>query len=129
MKSTKAGFSSIDEYIARFPADIGQKLETVRAVIKAAAPQAQETISYQMPAFALNGVLVYFAAFKSHIGFYPTSSGIQAFQKEISTYKNSKGAVQFPMDEPLPVDLISRMVKYRVSENLKRAEQKSRKAK
>jgi len=129
MKNNKVGFGSTDEYIAMFPDDIQKTLEGLRAAIKAAAPGAEEKISYQMPAFALKGNLVYFAAFKNHIGFYPTSSGTEAFKKELSIYEGSKGTVRFPIDKPLPLKLISRIVKFRVAENLKKAEIKSGKRK
>ena len=125
MEGNKAGFVSIDEYIAAFPEEIQKMLEELRAIIKAAAPEAQEKISYQMPAFAQKGILVYFAAWKNHIGFYPTSSGTQAFKQELSVYKSSKGSVKFPLDKPLPLDLISNIVRFRVAENLKKAEEKS----
>lgn len=115
--ASKPEFESIDEYISTFPKKVQKTLVGLRRAIKKAAPEAIEKISYQMPAFWLNGNLVYFAAYKNHIGFYPTSSGIRMFSKEISAYKNSKGAVQFPIDEPLPMDLIIKMVKFRVSEN------------
>ena len=115
-------YESIDEYICTFPPAIRSKLEKVRQTIKEAAPEAKEVVSYQMPAFKLNGILVYFAAHKNHIGFYPTASGITAFQKELSTYHFSKGAVQFALDKPLPLDLIKRIVEFRIKENL--AEQK-----
>ena len=124
MESPKSGFKSIDEYIANFPEDVQKKLEELRAVIKASAPGAEERISYQMPAFALKGILVYFAAYKKHIGFYPTSSGIQAFKKELSGYEVSKGTIRFPIDKPLPLELISKIVKFRVSENLHKVEMK-----
>lgn len=127
MQSQHAGFQSIDEYIATFPSGIQAILEELRAAIRAAAPDAEERISYQMPAFALHGNLVYFAAAKNHIGFYPTSSGIAAFQQELSAYEGSKGAVRFPIGQPLPLDLIRRMVEFRVAENLRRAAAKSRK--
>lgn len=120
MDETKSGFSSIDEYIATFPPEKQSLLGTMRATIKAAAPDAQEIISYNMPAFAQYGNLVYFAALKNHIGFYPTSSGIAAFENELSKYEGSKGAVKFPIDQPLPVDLVTRIVQYRVAENLKK---------
>ena len=129
MEGNKAGFVSIDEYIAAFPEEIQKILEELRATIKAAAPEAQEKISYQMPAFALKGNLVYFGAYKNHIGFYPTASGIQAFKNELSVYEGAKGTVRFPIDKPLPLDLISRIVKFRVAENLKKAEIKSSKNK
>ena len=127
MEGNKVGFNSIDEYIATFPEEIQKILEELRATIKAAAPEAQEKISYQMPAFALKGNLVYFGAYKNHIGFYPTASGIQAFKNELSVYEGAKGTVRFPIDKPLPLDLISRIVKFRVAENLKKAEIKSSK--
>lgn len=115
---SKIKFSSIDEYICLFPKDVQASLETLRQTIRKAAPKAEEVIGYQMPAFKQNSVLVYFAAFKNHIGFYPTSSGIEAFKKEISKYKNSKGAVQFPIDKKLPLGLITKIVKFRVKEDL-----------
>jgi len=129
MKNDEAGFSSIDEYIGTFPADIQTILQELRATIKAAAPEAEEKISYQMPTFYLKGNLVHFAAYKSHIGFYPAPRGIEAFQEELSAYKGSKGTVQFPIGEPLPLELISRIVRFRVEENLKIAEEKARKKK
>jgi uncharacterized protein YdhG (YjbR/CyaY superfamily) len=121
MESNQKGVNSIDEYIANFPKDVQKILEELRTVIKASAPDAEERISYQMPAFALRGNLVYFAAHKKHIGFYPTSSGIEAFKPELSRYESAKGSVRFPIDEPLPLELISRIVKFRVTENLKKA--------
>ncbi len=110
--------STIDEYIAGFPETTQKILQEMRAVIKAAAPDAKEKISYQMPTFTLGGHnLVHFAAFKNHIGFYPAPSGIEAFQQELAPYKHSKGAVQFPIDQPMPWELIRRIVEYRVAEN------------
>jgi uncharacterized protein YdhG (YjbR/CyaY superfamily) len=129
MESNKVGSNSIDEYIATFPEEIQKILQELRATIKAAAPGAEEKISYQMPAFAQKGILVYFAAWKNHIGFYPTSSGTQAFKQELSIYESSKGSVKFPLDKPLPLELISKIVKFRVAENLKNAEIKSGKRK
>jgi uncharacterized protein YdhG (YjbR/CyaY superfamily) len=120
MMDNRKGFNSIDEYISNFPPDVQKKLQHLRAVIKAAAPGAQEKISYQMPAFALKGILVYFAAYKNHIGFYPTASGIEAFKNHFSGYKWSKGAVQFPLNEPLPMELICKIVKFKVAENYKK---------
>jgi uncharacterized protein YdhG (YjbR/CyaY superfamily) len=119
MKGGKIIFSSIDEYIASFPAEAQKILTKLRKTVKSAAPDAQERISYQMPAFSQNGILVFFAAFKRHIGFYPTASGIRAFKKQLSTYETSKGAIRFPIDKPLPLGLIRAMVKYRVLENVK----------
>lgn len=110
--------NSIDEYIAGFPEEVQQVLGQVRATIRAAAPDAQETIAYAMPAFKLNGPLVYFAGYKNHIGFYATPTGHEAFASELSAYKEGKGSVQFPLDQPMPLDLIARIVKFRVQENL-----------
>jgi uncharacterized protein YdhG (YjbR/CyaY superfamily) len=129
MESNKVGFTSIDEYIATFPEETQKILEELRATIKAAAPDAEEKISYQMPTFDLKGNLVHFAAFKNHIGFYPTPSGIQAFKQELSIYEGAKGSVKFPIDKPMPLELISKIVKFRVAENLKNAEIKSSKRK
>jgi uncharacterized protein YdhG (YjbR/CyaY superfamily) len=106
-----------DEYIAGFPENTQKMLNELRSAIRKAAPEAEETISYRMPAYRLNGVLVYFAAQKNHIGFYPTSSGVDAFREELSAYKTSKGAIQFPLDEPIPLKLVSAIVKFRVKEN------------
>ncbi|HEX2907344.1 MAG TPA: DUF1801 domain-containing protein, partial [Phototrophicaceae bacterium] len=114
MDSNKTSFQSIDDYIATFPAEIQTILQTLRATIKAAAPEASEKISYQMPTFALNGNLVHFAAFKNHIGFYPAPTGIEQFAEELARYEGSKGAIRFPIDQPLPLDLITRIVKFRV---------------
>jgi uncharacterized protein YdhG (YjbR/CyaY superfamily) len=124
---TNNSYKTIDEYIATFPAVIQAKLKEVRAVIKAAAPEASEKISYQMPTFYLFGNLVHFAAFKNHIGFYPAPRGIEEFQKELSVYKGAKGSVQFPLDQPMPLDLISRIVKFRVKDNLANAAAKGKK--
>jgi uncharacterized protein YdhG (YjbR/CyaY superfamily) len=127
MKENKITINSIDEYILQFPQEVQDVLQDLRNVIKESAPEAVEKISYQMPAFALHGNLVYFAANKNHIGFYPTSSGIAAFKHKLTDYKSSKGAVQFPKDQPLPYDLISEIVKFRVTENRKKAEAKVKK--
>jgi uncharacterized protein YdhG (YjbR/CyaY superfamily) len=129
METKKLEFKTIDEYIATFPMDVQRKLDEMRATIKETAPEATEKISYQMPTFYLNGNLVYFAAFKNHIGFYPIPTGIEKFKKELSVYKTTKGAVQFPLDQPLPLDLVRKIVKFRVAENLKKAEEKSLKKK
>lgn len=126
----KPAFTTIDEYIAAFPDDdIQQTLRQLRATILAAAPEATEKISYQMPTFAYKGTLVHFAAYPKHIGFYPSPSGIAAFQEEISAYRWSKGSVQFPLSEPLPLDLISRIVRFRVEENERKAAEKVAKRK
>lgn len=122
MKASKTKPAGIDGYIAGFPKDIQIILNKIRDVIRKAAPESEETINYGIPTFTLEGNLVHFAAYKNHLGFYPAPSGIKAFQKELSIYKGSKGAVQFPLNKPLPVNLISRIVKFRVKENLKKAE-------
>ncbi|WP_092332599.1 iron chaperone [Desulfosporosinus hippei] len=127
MEINKKTNNSIDEYILKFPVDIQEILKSLRNVIKKSAPDAHEKISYQMPTFDLHGNLVHFAAYKNHIGFYPTPSGIEAFKVELSEYKGAKGSVQFPIAEPLPFDLISRIVKFRVAENIKQWEDKSKK--
>jgi len=109
--------NNIDEYIAGFPKDVQKILEQIRTTVKQAAPEAEETISYAMPAFKLQGNLVYFAAFKNHIGFYALPTGNEAFKKELSTYKTGKGSIQFPLDKPMPLDLVTRIVKFRIKEN------------
>jgi uncharacterized protein YdhG (YjbR/CyaY superfamily) len=117
VNSTKNSFKTIDEYIKTFPNDIRKILETVRQTIKKAAPEAEEAISYQMPTFKLNGNLVHFAAFKNHIGFYPTPSGTKTFKKKISNYRSGKGSIQFPIDKPMPLTLIKKIVEYRAKES------------
>ncbi len=126
MRTKQTSPKDIDEYIARFPEDIQEILEKLRMTIREAAPEAEERISYQMPTFALKGNLVHFAAHKSHIGFYPTPSGIEEFEKELSPYVGGKGSVKFPLDQPIPYDLISKIVRFRVKENLERAEKKEK---
>lgn len=120
MNETKAKFTNIDEYIAQFPPDVQQILRQIRAVIHEAAPDAAEKISYQMPTFYLKGNLVHFAAYQRHIGFYPAPTGIEAFKADLAPYKQSKGAVQFALDKPIPYELIRRIVQYRMEENLKK---------
>jgi uncharacterized protein YdhG (YjbR/CyaY superfamily) len=120
MENEKQEYRSIDEYIRSFPEHVQKKLAELRNVIKELAPEASEKISYQMPTFFLNGNLVHFAGHSKHIGFYPTPSGIEAFQSELSKYKYAKGSVQFPMEEPLPVELIKKIVRFRVEENIKK---------
>ena len=115
---------NIDAYIAEFPAEIQKLLQQVRITIKDAAPAAEETISYGIPTFTLNGNLVHFAAFKNHIGFYPTPSAGEAFKKELSVYKGGKGTVQFPLNEPIPFELIRKIVTFRVKENMAKARKK-----
>jgi uncharacterized protein YdhG (YjbR/CyaY superfamily) len=117
----KAVPETIDAYIAPFPPDIQERLQAIRAVIRDAAPEATEAISYQMPTFKLHGNLVHFAAFKNHIGFYPAPSGIEAFKDDLAAYQSSKGAIRFPLDKPLPLDLVRRIVLYRVQENTTKA--------
>ena len=115
-----------DEYISGFPKETQKILEQLRATIKKAAPKADEVISYSIPAFKLNGMLVWFAAYSNHIGFYPRGSGIEAFKKELSIYKGAEGSVQFPLDKPLPLELITQIVKFRVAENLQKAKTKKK---
>ena len=117
MQPKQVAPKNIDDYIAEFPQDIQERLQLMRATIRQAAPKATEAISYQMPTFKLDGNLVHFAAFKNHIGFYPVPTGIEAFKKELSVYKTAKGSVQFPHNQPLPLKLITRIVKFRVKEN------------
>src|SRR5574341_169934 len=125
MKSNKVRFKSIDEYVATFPKDVQKILEELRGTIKAAAPDAEETISYQIPTFTLNGkYLIYFAGWKNHISIYPIPSGSEAFNKEVSKYVEGKGTLKFPLDKPMPLKLITKIVKYRVAENLKGTDKK-----
>ncbi len=118
---------TIDEYIVGFPEDVQAILQAIRQTIKAAAPNAEEAISYQMPTFKLKGNLVHFAAFKNHIGFYPVPSGIEQFKEELAVFKQGKGSVQFPLDKPMPFDLIRRIVLFRVEEALAHAAAKGKK--
>ena len=117
----KKDYKTIDEYITMFPKEIQPKLQEIRQAIKQAAPNSQEAISYQMPAFKQKGTLVWFAAFKHHIGFYPKASAIVTFKEKLATYKTSKGAIQFPIDQPIPLELIKQIVHFRVKENLREA--------
>ncbi len=121
MRTDRPVSQTIDEYIAGFPPDIQAILQKVRATIRNAAPGATETISYQMPTFVLEGNLVHFAAFKSHIGLYPSPSGTERFREELSVYEHGKGSIRFPLNKPIPYDLISRIVTFRVEENRQRA--------
>ena len=120
MKAEARKYTTVDEYISDFPAGTKSKLKELRKIIKKIAPKAEEKISYNMPGYSLNGMLVYFAGYKNHIGFYPTGRGIEAFRKDLTMYKGSKGTVQFPLDEPLPIELISRIVEFRVEENMQK---------
>jgi uncharacterized protein YdhG (YjbR/CyaY superfamily) len=107
-------FKSVDEYHSNFSVDVRQKLDQLRRAIKNAAPESEEVISYNMPAFKLNKVLVYYAASKKHIGFYPTPAPIEVFKNDLTNYKTSKGAIQFPLDKTIPISLVKKIVKFRV---------------
>jgi uncharacterized protein YdhG (YjbR/CyaY superfamily) len=120
MEAKKDRPTTVDEYISLCPQDVQPVLLEIRSVIKETAPAAVERISYQMPGYYQNGYLVWFGLHQNHIGFYPTGSGIEAFKEELAAYKRSKGAVQFPLDRPIPYELIRKIVKYRVAENLKK---------
>ncbi|HQT21844.1 MAG: hypothetical protein B7X86_04490 [Sphingobacteriales bacterium 17-39-43] len=119
---------TIDEYISLYPLEVQELLQKVRRVIKKAAPEAKEAIKYQLPTFVLNGNLVHFGAFKNHIGFYPAPSGISVFKQELSVYESGKGSIQFPMDREIPYDLISRIVQFRIQENLDKMKSKGKKS-
>lgn len=118
--------TNVDAYIVEFPESVQSLLTLMRETIKTAASESEEVISYGMPAYKLQGVLVYFAGCKNHIGFYPTASGMEAFKQELSGYKSSKGSVQFPLDEPLPLELITKIVQFRVAKNLEKAQTNKR---
>ena len=122
MDSTKP--KNIDEYIAGFPKEVQVILEKLRVTIRKASPEAEETISYRMPAFKYHGMLAYFAAFKDHIGFYPAPTGIRQFEKETAAYQSGKGTLRFPLDKPIPLDLVTKIVKFRSKENLAREKAK-----
>jgi uncharacterized protein YdhG (YjbR/CyaY superfamily) len=120
-KITKtAGTKLVDAYISKFPKETQRLLTSLRETIRASAPDAEETIKYGIPTFTLNGNLVHFGGYKNHLGFYPSPSGIEAFKKELSLYKSAKGSVQFPFDKPLPLTLITKIVRMRVKENTKK---------
>lgn len=125
MEGTHNTSDSIDAYISKFPPEVQEILNTLRKVIQESAPEAKEKISYQMPTFDLHGNLVHFAAYKNHIGFYPAPSGVDAFKHELSSYKWAKGSIQFPLDKPLPYELVSRIVKFRADENIKQVKNTS----
>jgi uncharacterized protein YdhG (YjbR/CyaY superfamily) len=129
MKIRQTTPKDIDKFIAGFPKDVKMILEKLRATIRKAAPDAEETINYGIPTFTLNGNLVHFSAFKNHIGFYPTPSGIEKFKNELSAYEMAKGSVKFPLDKQIPFDLISKIVKFRVKENLEKSTAKGKKKK
>jgi uncharacterized protein YdhG (YjbR/CyaY superfamily) len=124
MEKHRTEYSSIDEYIRSFPEHIQKKLKEIRKAIRGEVPEAQEKISYQIPTFCLNGNLVCFAGYETHIGFYPGANGIDAFKTELATYKTGKGSVQFPIEKPLPIGLIKKIVKFRVKENMKKKKRK-----
>jgi uncharacterized protein YdhG (YjbR/CyaY superfamily) len=127
MKTDQTTPENIDDYIADFPPDVQVILEKIRATIRKAAPGAEEAIKYRLPTFVLSGNLVHFGAFKKHIGFYATPTGNKKFREELSVYEGAKGSVQFPLDKPIPFGLISKMVKFRVKENLERSVAKRKK--
>jgi uncharacterized protein YdhG (YjbR/CyaY superfamily) len=128
MRNHQTPPKNIDEYIAAFPDDVQEILEKIRMTIREAAPDAQETISYQIPTFTLKGkYLIYFAAYKKHIGLYPAPVGYVEFKEELSVYAAGKGTLRFPFDKPIPFDLITKIVKFRVQEHLERAEAKGKK--
>lgn len=123
----KENFATIDEYIALFPQEVQKKLQALRQVIREAAPDAEEKISYRMPTFFLHGNLVHFAAYKNHIGLYPTPTGIERFSKQLAPYHSGKGSAQFPLDQPLPLELVRDIVLFRVQENMQQEEARRKK--
>lgn len=125
METRKAGFETIDDYHALVPAEVRRLLDILRKAIRSAAPDAEEVISYNMPGFRWNGMLVWYAANKHHIGFYPSASPLVVFKDELTPYKTSKGAIQFPLDRPIPVALVKKIVKYRIAENLEKQQLKN----
>ena len=128
MQEKPMPYDTVDAYMQNFPADVRQKLQMVRDTIRAVVPDAEETISYQMPAYVYRGrILVYFAAFRHHIGFYPTASGIEQFKAELAAWKGAKGSVQFPFREPLPLDLIARITAFRAAENARQEQERPQK--
>ena len=127
MKTNTTPANNIDEYIAGFPKEVQAILQKIRSIIRKVAPEAEETIKYQIPTFVLNGNLVHFAAFQKHIGFYPTPSGIEAFKEELSVYKSAKGSVQFPLDAPVPFSLITKIVRFRLRETREKVASRARK--
>jgi len=127
MRADQSAPKNIDEYIAAFPRDVQDILRKIRMTIRKAAPDAEEAIKYELPTFTLKGNLVHFGAFKKHIGFYPAPTGIERFRDELAGYVGAKGSVRFPLDKPIPYDLITEMVKFRVRETLDKAEAKRKK--
>jgi uncharacterized protein YdhG (YjbR/CyaY superfamily) len=128
MKTKAKAPANIDEYIVEFPAPIQMRLGKIKEIVRKAAPEAREKISYQMPAFTLKGMLIYFAGFSNHIGLYPFRTAIEAFREELADYQTGKGSIRFPHNKPLPLGLISDIVKFRVMENLAKAEVKTKKS-
>lgn len=126
MEDKKTEYHNIDEYIRQFPAEIQDILQEIRKIVRETAPEATEKISYQMPTFFMNGNLVHFAAFKNHIGFYPTPTGTEQFKNELSVYKGAKGSVQFPLNQPMPYELIRKIVEFRVVENSSKSKKTSK---
>jgi uncharacterized protein YdhG (YjbR/CyaY superfamily) len=129
MRTRQAPAKDVDEYITGFPPDVQEMLQQIRATIRKAAPELREAIKYQIPAFTLNGNVVFFAGFKQHVSVYPAPRGNKQFREELSAYKGGKGTVRFPLDKPIPFDLITRITKLRVQEDLERAKAKGKKAK
>ena len=127
MKKNTAPVNTVEDYLSSFPSTVKTLLEKVRKTITTAAPDAEEVLSYHMPAYKYYGMLVYFAAHKNHIGFYPFTSAVEAFKKELSAYEGAKGSVKFPIGKPLPLSLITKIVKFRVKENLEKAKTKTKK--
>lgn len=126
MNSSPKHIKTIDEYIERFPPDVQDLLQQIRKTIRKAAPQAEEAICYMIPTFKYRGNLVHFAAYKQHIGFYPTSSGVKAFAKDITSYKSSRGTIQFPLDQPIPLALVRKIVKFRLKEVTEKSNKKKK---
>jgi len=127
MKADQPKAANVDEYIGAFPKEVKERLQAMRKAIKSAAPKAEESISYNMPGYKYKGVLVYFGAYKNHIGFYPTSLGITAFKEELADYEISKGTMRFPHDKPFPIKIITQIVKFRVQENEEKLKEKPKK--
>jgi len=119
-------YKDIDEYIAGFPKDVQKILKKIRATIKKAAPKAEEAISYQIPTFNFHGYLIYFAAYKNHIGVYPAPRGVEGFKKGLARYGAGKGTLRFPLDEPVPYDLITKIVEFRAKQNVEKAKIKAK---
>lgn len=116
MKTNESAAREVDDFIARYPADVQEILQKIRGIIREAAPDAQEKLNYGIPTFTLNGNLVHYSALKNHIGFYPTPSGVEKFKKQLSNYSGAKGSVQFPLDQPIPYELIRSITEFRVKE-------------